>query len=1135
MLRKSLLVILIILAVTSSSFATHIVGGEIELEHDESFFYFLRVVLYYDQANSTTALPDEIQLDAFQEKDNAFVSSFIIERTGFTRIQYSDPDCADASLQTTRHRFVKRVFLDPAIFKDPEGYYFTWAVCCRNGGIVNIEAPDSAAQTFYMEFPPVVKNGQPFVNSSPTLFEPLRDYACVGQPFYTPFSGIDPDGDSLVYKMAVPLNGSTASVRDPLPAFPSPKPIIPVKLLDGFEVDSLVKGSPPLAIDNDGLLTVTPEQVGLHVFAVICEEYRDGIKIGAVQREFQMLVINCVVPNPPKIIRATLSNGDSFQLGDTIRYQADEMPCLSLTIRDVVDIAVPIIRPKIRPLNFTEELFEFTPNPIGIPPGTGDTVVTRLCFKGTCANQEDTSGIYAMELIINDNSCPLPQADTAYFYVEVLPKPNDPPVIEIDLPYDIDSGYYCAELNFGDALVVPIKGYDANMDSIRLEGLFNGSTVSLLDGAVLPTVSGQGDTLWTTLNWDPACDAIGLGVDEAYYDFTVILSDWDDCGVLIHTEVETIRVKLKYNMPSDNAPEATVLNLASLGSNMYGDTLFLGDTIQFVLQGIDIDFDSLSWEALGIGFDLLAYQMDFTEVGGFPSLNADFSWVVPCNPDLFGSIPTDFQIEFILKDYRDCVAIKSDTIQVKLHVIPEVPLKKLPVLGVVPLQYNTISQHYEAKVQTGDMLRFDAMANASGSGILLSGEGVSFSKSLVGIDFPSAVGEDSVGSRFTWMPGCEVLGSDTGSKIFPFQLIAESEDTCSNIVNYDTLTVDIEVCYRALPNQIPVASTSISTDSVICDTVYLGEQISFDVLGADADGHFLRLEAFPQGFNLSDYDISFPSIEGVGSIQQAFSFTADCDLNQYPNPSVQQEELVVDFVVQDSSDCFIKTSDTVTLKLVFIKSLSPNNVPTLTTNLSNFNASIMTYQVSVTAGQTLIFDLLGEDQDLLDVLTLNTTGDGFNLSDLGMQVNAPSGVSPLQGQFTWQADCQYLGENGVEKTYTVIFSLRDETKDCQAFDRDEIRVEITISDVEQVDFTPINAFSPNGDDINEEFYLDNLPLDDCKDRFESITIINRWGQEVFRSTDRQFRWDGANATSGVYFYHIKFANSNYKGTVHVFK
>jgi gliding motility-associated-like protein len=53
--------------------------------------------------------------------------------------------------------------------------------------------------------------------------------------------------------------------------------------------------------------------------------------------------------------------------------------------------------------------------------------------------------------------------------------------------------------------------------------------------------------------------------------------------------------------------------------------------------------------------------------------------------------------------------------------------------------------------------------------------------------------------------------------------------------------------------------------------------------------------------------------------------------------------------------------------------------------------------------------------------------------------------------------------------------------------------------------TTPNAFSPNGDGVNDKFCLEGW--DDCISQFE-IMIFDRWGSKVFESTNPSFCWDG---------------------------
>ena len=67
-----------------------------------------------------------------------------------------------------------------------------------------------------------------------------------------------------------------------------------------------------------------------------------------------------------------------------------------------------------------------------------------------------------------------------------------------------------------------------------------------------------------------------------------------------------------------------------------------------------------------------------------------------------------------------------------------------------------------------------------------------------------------------------------------------------------------------------------------------------------------------------------------------------------------------------------------------------------------------------------------------------------------------------------------------------------------------------------------NAFSPNADDKNDEFRIiryGNISL-------VSLEVYNRWGQQVFRTTDLMNGWDGtfnfAPCEVATYFYLVRY-------------
>ena len=90
--------------------------------------------------------------------------------------------------------------------------------------------------------------------------------------------------------------------------------------------------------------------------------------------------------------------------------------------------------------------------------------------------------------------------------------------------------------------------------------------------------------------------------------------------------------------------------------------------------------------------------------------------------------------------------------------------------------------------------------------------------------------------------------------------------------------------------------------------------------------------------------------------------------------------------------------------------------------------------------------------------------------------------------------------------------------------------------IKQINLFAPTAFSPNGDGVNDQFFVNS----NLVRQFE-ITIFNRWGESVFESADPNFRWDGSldngnSAPEGVYVFKVRIQDIegdiwNEKGTL----
>ncbi|MEX1002797.1 MAG: PKD domain-containing protein [Crocinitomicaceae bacterium] len=306
-MRKLLLLLCLVLS--GYSFATHVVGGEIVYQHVGGSSYILTVKLYrdcdpasVDFPNSTTVIVDE--------GDGTPYTTFSLPRLGRDTLNPALDTCAfDPGICVEEAIYQSVVSLPPG----SNGYHLYYQICCRNGSIDNINNPLNARETFYAYVP---DNNLYLTNSSPVItnFPPV--YVCNSQDLSLDFGATDSDGDSLVYSFYTPYDGVngtgiTYNAATPPDNFQSST----VTWLPSFSATSPLDpaGFPGLNIDpQTGFITGSPVMTGQFVVGVMVDEYRDGVLIGRVTRDFQFNVVNCPPPQDAAIGPVDACNGTAI-------------------------------------------------------------------------------------------------------------------------------------------------------------------------------------------------------------------------------------------------------------------------------------------------------------------------------------------------------------------------------------------------------------------------------------------------------------------------------------------------------------------------------------------------------------------------------------------------------------------------------------------------------------------------------------------------------------------------------------------------------------------------------------------------------------------------------------------------------
>ncbi len=307
---KRLLLALIIFLFTLPSKSTHIAGGDFTVQWVSGNTFQVTLRLFRD-CNAATGFDTPINIAVYDNVTNAFVQTFPMSTPVQTIIDlgdacFSPPTsvCIEQGIYTT----------NITLSNNPNGYYLVWERCCRNGTIQNITNPGGVGMAFYVQIPdPALQNSNPDFGAYPA-----EGYLCRAVQNTLAFEVTETDGDSLVYSLINPLIGSSSTANTtPTPA--SPQPHATANWQSPYSLSNIVGGSPVMSIDpQTGVITCVPTSIGVFVFAVMIEEYRNGVKISETIRDIQYYVLNCDFDDYPEVnpgeISITVSSSGCFDI-----------------------------------------------------------------------------------------------------------------------------------------------------------------------------------------------------------------------------------------------------------------------------------------------------------------------------------------------------------------------------------------------------------------------------------------------------------------------------------------------------------------------------------------------------------------------------------------------------------------------------------------------------------------------------------------------------------------------------------------------------------------------------------------------------------------------------------------------------
>ncbi|CAN5177672.1 hypothetical protein BH09BAC1_BH09BAC1_01170 [soil metagenome] len=318
-------------------------------------------------------------------------TSTSLARVGFIEVsaicpsQMGSTTCSGGNLPGIQQYTYTGRFTLPANCSD---WVIGYSECCRNSAITNLQNPGS--QNLYVEAK--LNNAGGLCNNSPFFTSLPTPYLCAGQPFFYNHGAIDFDGDSLVYSLIQPRTAPTSNI----PYNGGFSPTNPMTTNSGFGFNTAT-----------GQMSFTPTNPQQAVVTVRVDEYRNGVLIGSVIRDLQLVVINCNNQLPTASgINGTNGVGGSYNLSVCAGFPL----CFDITSNDAN-------AGQVVSLNWNGGIQGATFTSTGTPYPRA-----TFCWTPTPAD----IGTHNFALEVRDNACPIPGLNIYTYTINVTPNPNPP-------------------------------------------------------------------------------------------------------------------------------------------------------------------------------------------------------------------------------------------------------------------------------------------------------------------------------------------------------------------------------------------------------------------------------------------------------------------------------------------------------------------------------------------------------------------------------------------------------------------------------------------------------------------------------------------------------------------------------------
>lgn len=527
--RKKIILLTVLLLHFYSGWATHSTGLDLTYRCLGGDTFFVQLAFYRDCDGINAPGFGGERLPVIDIFSNSCGQSFTQE---LDIISWEEAGAVCTSLQTTcsggtypgveEYIYGDTIVLPSACVD----WTFSYGLCCRNNAISTINPTNV---DIYVEA--TLDNVTSSCNSSPVFSNTPVPFICVGSSYCFNNGAIDADGDSLAYKLVTPTTGPNAGDT--------------VNYIDAYSATNPITSTPALSLDAvTGDICMTPSMLEVTVMQVQIEEWRNGVMIGTVERDIQVRVIDCIVPNTLPEVNGIDGTGiftASICAGDTFSFYTESIdPDLTQNVTmtwnaGIADATFDTIGGRLPTGNFSWL------------PDSMDISATPHCFTVTVVDDNcpflgsqvfsfciTVTGYLATDVTVQGTSCAGDCDGQATVSVTSGTAPydylwDDPMAQAVPTATNLCAGTYNIQVTDSLGCVAARTVTVTAPDTLRLTLDSTAITCNgLTDGTATATVSGGTGTydyLWNSV--PPQMGAVASGLSAGNY--TVIVTDDNGC------------------------------------------------------------------------------------------------------------------------------------------------------------------------------------------------------------------------------------------------------------------------------------------------------------------------------------------------------------------------------------------------------------------------------------------------------------------------------------------------------------------------------------------------------------------------------------------------------------------------------